>query len=68
MTPKDKESRKKKVVKIIKQVDYDTLRLLVTATFLLGQECGLKQMTYDHPVSVNYRENLIEMIINPPIY
>jgi hypothetical protein len=52
-------------VKVVKQVDYDTLRCLVTAAFLLGQETGLKQMTYNHPVAKNYRETLIELIINP---
>jgi len=52
-------------VKIIKQVDYDTLKCLVVATFLLGQETGLKGMTYEHPTAKKYRDTLIDLIINP---
>jgi len=52
-------------IKIIKQVDYDTLKCLVVAAFLLGQETGLKGMTYNHPVARKYRDTLIDLIISP---
>lgn len=59
------EIKTTRVVKVIKQVDYDTLKCLVVASFLLGQETGLKGMTYGHPVAVNYRENLIDLLLSP---
>jgi len=37
----------------------------VVATFLLGQETGLKGMTYEHPTAKKYRDTLIDLIINP---
>ena len=54
-----------KKIKIIKQVDYDTLKCLLVASFLLGQETGLKGITYEHPIAQNYRETLIDLLLEP---
>lgn len=56
---------KKTIIKIEYRVKYESLRNLTLAAFILGQETGLKGITYDHPLAKQYRNNLIDLIIDP---
>lgn len=58
---------KKKVVKVTKDVSYDRLKCLIVASYLLGQETGLRGMTYSHPIAKEQRENLTSFIFNAKI-
>lgn len=57
----------KKKIKINKEVPYDRLKCLLIASYLLGQEMGLRRFTYSHPDCVSQRENLINFIFNGTI-
>ena len=57
--------KKQKKIKIEYQVSYESLKRLVMAAFLLGQETGLKGMTFEHLEAKQYMKNLIDLIINP---
>lgn len=54
---------KKKIV-ATKTYDFDRLKCLVVASYLLGQESGLRGLTYNHPVAKEQRENLINLMFN----
>jgi len=54
----------KKAVKVTKSIEYDRLKCLLIAAYLLGQEQGLNGKTYSHPESVRQRENLINFMSN----
>lgn len=51
-------------VTVSKSVEYDRLRNLLVASYLLGQEMGLRGFTYEHPDCTMQRENLIHFIFN----
>jgi hypothetical protein len=54
---------KQKVV-LQKTYEYDRLKCLLIAAYLLGQEDGLNRKTYAHPDSVRKRENLVQFFHN----
>lgn len=56
--------KKKTKVKVTKTVDYDRLKCLLVASYLLGQESGLRGLTYSDPIAVEQRENLINLMFN----
>ena len=58
-------SKELKRIKVEYTVRYESLRNLVLAAFILGQETGLKGMTYEHPKAKEYRNNLVDLIVNP---
>ena len=51
-------------VKKEKTLDYDRLKNLLIASYLLGQEMGLRGHTYSHPDCIRQRENLIYLIFD----
>ena len=57
--------KKEKTIKIEYKVKYESLKNLILAAFLLGQETGLKGMTYEHPKAKQYRDNLLDLITDP---
>ena len=57
--------KEKKTIKLEYKIKYESIKRLVMAAFLLGQETGLKGMTYEHPLAKQYRNNLVDLIINP---
>jgi len=73
-TPETMRGRKKKAkdfssgVTVSKSVEYDRLRNLLVASYLLGQEMGLRGFTYEHPDCTKQRENLIHFIFNGEMY
>ena len=54
----------KKPIKVTKSIEYDRLKCLLIAAYLLGQEQGLDYKTYSHPESIKQRENLINFMSN----
>lgn len=55
-----------KKVKVMrsKTIEYNRLKNLLIAAYLLGQETGLRGLTYSNPECVNHRENLISFIFS----
>lgn len=51
-------------VKVTHNVEYNRLKLLLIASYLLGQEMGLNGHTYDSPDCKRQRDNLISFIFN----
>jgi len=56
-----------KKIKVEKTIEYDRLKNLLIASYLLGQEMGLRGNMYSHPDCVYQRENLISFIFNGKI-
>ena len=54
----------KNKVTVQKTVDYDRLKCLLVASYLLGQESGLRGLKYDNPIALKQRENIINLMFN----
>lgn len=62
-----KKQSKKIKVEVVKSIDYDRLRCLLIAAYLIGQESGLRGIGYNHPIAQNQKENLIHLLFNGKI-
>ena len=57
--------KEKKTIKLEYKIKYESIKRLVMAAFILGQETGLKGITYEHPLAKQYMNNLVDLIIDP---